>query len=106
MNTKEALAYAKKALGIRYPFAADVNALLPLTAVQADRAQVIIRPHVLGGIEMFALDTTTRRTLAPGWIVAALNTHERKHYTAELYRTAWAALSEAVTTAQPAAARV
>ena len=105
MNPKEALAYAKKALSIRYPYVADVNALLPLTAAQADRAQVIIRPHVLGGIEMFALDTATRRTLAPGWIVAALNAHERKHYTADLYRTAWAALAEAVT-AQPTAACV
>lgn len=94
MNTQQALAYAKKALGVRYPFAVDVNALLPLTTAQADRAQVVIQPAQGGGLDMWVQDTQRRRRLVAGWWVVGLTAHERKHYTAELLRAAWAVLAQ------------
>ena len=106
MNPKEALAYVKKATGCRYPFVAEYNAVLPLTREQADRAQVISRPHPLGGIEFLAIDTITRRTLAPGWIVAGANAAERKRYTTELLTAAWLVLAQEVPTTHADAARV
>jgi hypothetical protein len=94
MSEKEALAYAKKATGCRHPFGFVFNALLPLTVAQADRAEVISRSHALGGIEFFAIDKVTRRTLAPGWIVAGANAADRKRYTTELLTQAWGVLAE------------
>lgn len=105
MNQQEALAYVKKATGTRYPFSAPFNAVLPLTREQADRAQVISRPHPLGGLEFFAIDTTTRRTLAPGWIVPAASAADRKRYTTELLTAAWAALAKELAP-EPVAASV
>jgi hypothetical protein len=97
MSEKEAFAYAKKATGCRHPFAVVFNALLPLTLEQADRAQVISRRHPLGGIEFFAIDHLTRRTLAPGWMVARASAAERKRYHTELLTHAWGALAQELT---------
>lgn len=97
MTPKEALAYAKKATHCRYPFAAEYYALLPLTREEADRAQVVSRPHPLGGIEFFATDTLTGRVLAPGWIVAGASAAERKRYTTELLVAAWQQLAQDAT---------
>ena len=92
MFPEEALKFARQATGLRWPMT-SLRALDSLSAAQASRAQVVSGPHPLGGIQFRAIDTESRRTLAPGFIVSGANAAERKRYTADLLSEAWAVLA-------------